>query len=333
MRSLPGTRTRRTRKVPTRLGVVSNLRAGSRSRGRDAQRLEVPRHEDLILIETETRDDLPEALRVLAAKGVDVLAVDGGDGTLHQVLCEIMRGKAFGEIPALAPLRGGRTNMSAIDLGAQRSRDRAVSELFSACREGRLDERRVDRQVLRIKPGRGADPLYGFFVGTGLVRRAIEWIHTVFPTGRARGVFGGGVTTASVLLRAVFGQRGGILRGDVHRLAIDGEPIEATEYMLLMATTLQRLFLRLDPFWGREQAPVRFTGIAWQCRSLPTAIARVLAGRSEPLRWEDGYLSRNAGRLDIGFDCGFTIDGELFEPEADTVVEVTATSSFPLIRA
>lgn len=317
----------------TRLGVLSNLRAGSRSRGRDARRLQIPRDEDLILIETETRDDLPDALRQLAAREVGVVAVDGGDGTLHQVLGELMRGKTFNELPALAPLRGGRTNMSAIDLGAQRSRDRAVAELFAACRAGRLDERRVERPVLRVIPGAGADPLYGFFVGTGVVRRAIEWIHTVFPTGRARGVFGGGITTASVLLQAALGQKGGILQGDKHHLALDSEPLESTEFLLLMATTLRRLFLRLDPFWGSEDAPVRMTGIAWQYQALPTAIARVLCGRTDPLSFSEGYLSRNVMRLEAGFDCGFTIDGELFEPEAGTVIEVTATTAIPLLRA
>ena len=62
---------------------------------------------------------MPEALADLARQEVDILAVMGGDGTLQHGLTEIFASRVFGDrVPIIAPLRGGRTNMTALDLGA-----------------------------------------------------------------------------------------------------------------------------------------------------------------------------------------------------------------------
>ena len=43
-----------------------------------------------------------------------------------------------------------------------------------------------------------------------------------------------------------------------------------------MATTLERLFLRIRPFWGTEQAPLRFTAIAANAARSPVAAWKIL---------------------------------------------------------
>lgn len=317
----------------TRLGVLTNLRAGSRRGGRPRQVLEVPEDPDLIHVVTESSAHLPEALCELASKEVGVLAVNGGDGTLHRALTEMMRRKPFDTYPHVAPLRGGRTNMTALDFGATRSPRRSVRNLFDACRRGTWSTRRVERPLLRVRPATGAAPLYGFFVGTGVVRRSIEFIHRVFPPGRARGVFGGSVTTASVIAQAVLGRRSEVLFPDKHQLVLDGESVEPAEYLLVMATSLNRLFLRMRPFWGDHPHPVRFTAIGWNARHLASTALRVASGHGARLSPEGGYLSRNVEDLVIRQDCGFTIDGELFDSDHEDSIEIGATRDIPFLRA
>ena len=64
-----------------RVGVLNNLRAG-RSRKQVAQVLEVLRsYPDVVHVETESVRALPEALGELTRREVDLLVVNGGDGT------------------------------------------------------------------------------------------------------------------------------------------------------------------------------------------------------------------------------------------------------------
>lgn len=317
---------------------MTNLRAGSRGDGKPRELIDVPTHPDLVHVVTETSAHLPGALAELAAKEVGVIAINGGDGTLHRALTELMRARPFETQPFVAPLRGGRTNMTALDFGAARSPSRSVRRLFEACRRGELEDRRVDRPLLRIHPDTASAPLFGFFVGTGIVRRSIEYIHRVFPPGRARGVFGGGVTAASVVMQAVMGRRNEILAPDKHQLILDGEAVEPSEYLLVMATSLDRLFLRIRPFWGEAPEPVHFTAIDWNAANLGTSAWRVAAGRGgaagrwTPLSRERGYLSQNVRDVVIRHDCGFTIDGELFRGEGEGSLRIGATRDIPFLR-
>ncbi len=322
----------------TRLGVLTNLRAGSRGDGKPRARIEVPRDPDVVHLVTESSEHLPDALTELAAKEVGVIAINGGDGTLHHTLTELMRHRPFERHPFVAPLRGGRTNMAALDFGAARSPHRSVRRLLDACRRGALEARRVDRPLLRITTD-AAGPVFGFFVGTGVVRRATEFIHRVFPPGRARGVFGGGVTTASVLLQAILGRRNEILHPDKHQIVLDGETVEPSEYLIVMATSLNRLILRIRPFWGESSQPVRFTAIDWNASHLGSAAWRVAAGRAggarsghASLSRERGYLSRNVSDAVIRHDCGFTIDGELFPSDGEGSFRIGATREIPFLR-
>ena len=74
-------------------------------------------------------------------RDVDLLVVNGGDGTLQYALTEILGNGAFGDrIPMIAPLRAGRTNMSAMDLGARKDPLRGIGELIACAEDGRIAE-------------------------------------------------------------------------------------------------------------------------------------------------------------------------------------------------
>ena len=120
-----------------RIGVVNNLRAG-KSREQVGRMLNfLSSHPDVLHVETEHAGVMPEALAELARQEVDLLVVNGGDGTLQYVLTEILGNSAFGDrVPMIAPLRAGRTNMSALDLGALKNPGRGVFTQIEVRRSG-----------------------------------------------------------------------------------------------------------------------------------------------------------------------------------------------------
>lgn len=319
-----------------RIGLLSNLRAG-RSHVQVRRLLDhLTAHPDVAHVETDAAGAVPDALAELAHRDVELLVVNGGDGTLQYALSAILGEGAFeGRVPWIAPLRGGRTNMNALDLGAQRDPVRGLAALIDAVRDGRIEERAAERRVLRVEYGSRRKTAYGMFFGAGTIHRAIELVHRVFPQGRAQGVFGAAVTTGALLARAaLLDDKRGVLVPDKLQILLDGVPVRGGEFSLAMATTLGRLFAGIRPFWGDEPRPLRFTSIATGAASLGRCAAGVLVGRPPASATEErGYASHNAYCAELFMHCGFTVDGELFAAEADRITTLTAEDRLHFVRA
>ncbi len=316
-----------------RIAVLNNLRAFRSGKLASETLSLLSRFPDVQHVETETIEVLPEALAELVRQEVDLLVVNGGDGTLQFALTELLGNCEHERVPLIAPLRGGRTNMTALDLGSQRDPVKALAGLIDSARDGTLAERFVPRPVLRVGSNRRREAHYGMFFGAGMIPRAIDLVHDLFPAGRSQGVFGAGVVTASLIVKGLLRSRHGVLAPDKAQILLDGEMVRDGEFYLLIASSLQRLFLRMNPFFGREPAGVRFTAIASNARHTKSAALGVLRGRPRPwVNPENGYWSRNADRAELRFDCGFTVDGEIFEPEPDEVVTLTADHRVTFVR-
>ena len=94
-----------------RVGVIHNPRS-HRNRARSPG----PLSPDVIHAAPETLEALATALTGMVGAGVDLLIVDGGDGTLRDVLTHAW--PAFeGRLPLLAVVPHGKTNVLARDLG------------------------------------------------------------------------------------------------------------------------------------------------------------------------------------------------------------------------
>ena len=112
--------------------MINNLRAG-RNSGRVSRILRLlGSYPDVRHVETDHEAALPEAIDDLARREVDLLVVNGGDGTLQHALTEILTNEPFEKIPLIAPLPGGRTNATAVDLRAHRNPFEGVKALLQA---------------------------------------------------------------------------------------------------------------------------------------------------------------------------------------------------------
>ena len=260
--------------------------------------------------------------------------MNGGDGTLQHTLTEILEHGGFeGRVPRIAMLRGGRTNMTALDIGSHRDPLRGMAALIEAVRNGTLEERIQPRHVLRVVPGYGRSAQHGMFFGAGVIYRAIEFIHDKFPPGQARGVFGSTVVTGGLLGRVLLGHNQGIVASDKVQLMVDDE-VTGGEYLLTIASSCHRLFARMRPFWGEGPGGVRLTTVHGSAQHAWKAAPGILAGRPGPVVTpENGYDSRNAKRVEMKFDCGFTIDGEQFAPENGRTLSITADRVVDFVRA
>lgn len=315
-----------------RIGVLSNTQAG-RNPSRPARlRVLCERRSDVVHVETGPQLGVEEAVATLAGHDIEVLAVCGGDGTLQRALTALLSMPTLARLPLIAPLKGGRTNAGALDIGSHPDPLSALSGLMQAARRGRLGKGVVERPVLRVELGPDEAVQYGFFFGMGVVYRTTELKHRLLPDRYFQGPLTSGVIIGLVALRALLGSSRGVLSRDRMDIQLDGRPLDCGSFLLAFATTLNSL-MTLRPFWGQEEAPIRCTAVAEGAPRRLLAPIRIVQGRPPrpdgPLA---GYVSHNVHQLQVRLDCGIVIDGELFGPKEGRVVRVEADRRLRFVR-
>lgn len=320
-------------RLVVRVGVLTNLRAGRKNTRLQRVLSFLKSYPDIPHVETEEYKQVREALSLLLEKEVDILVVNGGDGTLQQVLTALLGDRSFSTLPAVAPLCGGRTNMNALVIGSHRNPVTALSTLLTVVRNNALTDRLVAQPVLRVDLGAERSMQYGMCFGAGMLHRAIELKHQILPRRRFQGLPGAAAFLGVMLARAIFGSANGLFTPDYIGLTLEAQSRTPRHYLLVLATSLDRLFFKLRPFWGQEAAPIRFTAITPEARRTPGGVVRALRGRPPFSDAEQaGYLSYNVSQIELQLNCGLLLDGELFAPEPGRVVRITADHRVRFVR-
>jgi hypothetical protein len=89
----------------------------------------------------------------------------------------------------------------------------------------------------------------------------------------------------------------------------------------------------LRPWWGTENAPIRFTAVAKGALGVGPALD-IIRGRRPRRARDDGdstYVSHNINGAELVVDCGLTIDGEMYAPSARTV-QLSACDRIRFVR-
>jgi hypothetical protein len=98
------------------------------------------------------------------------------------------------------------------------------------------------------------------------------------------------------------------------RIELDDTSDEHTRPMVqLIISSLERLFLGLYPFWGREPGALHCTWIEKPTRRVLRAFPSVMRGKpNRHVSAANGYFSHNADRIQLWLDGLFTLDGEMY---------------------
>ncbi len=316
-----------------KIGLISNAFSQRNKRGLPKRPASLPPGVELLHRPLEGIVGLAEVLDDFAAAEVGVIAVNGGDGTISAALTELMTRPRFEVVPPLALVSGGMLNMSAADAGLLGSPDKALARLAARAAEPDLERACVEREVIKLNYSRTKRPVYGLFFGTAAICRGIlvcrERLHAV----KLKSSLAAAATLAYLLGRGLFRRdaEDPIIHGDDMTVQFNSGPGKKVCQLLALVTTLDRLMLKSRPFWGREGGRLRYTGIAHPPRQLVRSTYRVLyGGRRRHLA--NGYVSRNADRVAFEMDCPFTLDGEFFDPEPGTPVELSGGGRLRFLR-
>ena len=318
----------------TRLGVISNPRSRQNQRGMAPIRDLLGRHPEVRHREVDSRADNAAAVHELATAGVDVVVVNGGDGTVQGVLTEIINGGAFAELPKLAVLPTGMTNLIAADVGLRGAPIESLAKLIAAAAAG-TEFREARRPVIGMRYAADQPPAYGLFFGSAaFFRGTLMGRKEVHRLGVEKSV-AAGLSVFWFLLRAFFSRTGpnALYRGESMAIEIDGVTVPEASQFLLLGTTLERLILGLMPFWGDGPGSLRYTSIAFPPKRFGLALPSLLSGRPQWWMGRSGYRSGCTREMSLVTDCPIVMDGEIFPVSRAVPVLLRADHEITFVRS
>ena len=304
-------RVRAERAVPL-VGIIRNPRS-HHNKG------QVPELADCSNILTETpatREALRNCLLQFARRDIDYLVVDGGDGTVRDVLT--CGADIFGdEWPSFIILPKGKTNALTVDLGVPKTW--SLTEALTAARAGNT----VSRRPLRITATEGtAGPIQGFVLGAGVFTHATE----AGQEAHRRGAFNSMAVAVSVLwvlLQTLFGGIGNVCRAPSRMLLRDartGTELphsgkgNTDERYVMVATTFERFPFGARPFGANARAGLKLALVDWPVRWLIGILPAVIYGFYPRFVQRAGAHRLHVDDVDMDIGESFIIDGEAFPP-------------------
>lgn len=301
-----------------RVGLISNLRSQRNRRGIATLREIAAARGNILHRELEGIEGLETALAEFAAEGIEVLAVNGGDGTIQAVASHLLNGAPFAKRPPIAVLSGGMTNMIAEDVGRRDKPGSSLRRLLVKLQGENWHRDLVERPMIGMQLQPGAAPIYGTFFGTSSIYRAIIYTRRHIHPMKLESNLAAGLALGRLLLGRVFG--GGksekVLQGEQITVDFGDGGQDSGQHLLSLVTGMERLILGSRPFWGGGEGALHYTRIAQPAPRLLRNGWKLLYGKPDRrLSPETAYFSRRADEMTFHLEQPFTLDGELFTPD------------------
>jgi diacylglycerol kinase family enzyme len=169
--------------------VVNPAATTTTERGRDVLVRALRSEVDLTVKYTRRRGHAADLARRAVTRGIDVVVTLGGDGTVNEVVNGLLHEGPGPDVPALAVVPGGSTNVFARALGLPKEWTEGTAVILDALH---------DRRVRMVGLGRADERYFTFCAGFGIDAEVVRKVE------RAR--LRGKVSTGSLYVRSTVSQ-------------------------------------------------------------------------------------------------------------------------------
>lgn len=267
------------------IAVVSNPKSGRNRRNpKLLRRLAYILGETGELAQPPDLDHLEDTIRDFRSRQIDVVCVNGGDGTLHKVLSALVRVYSEGEddltrvtLPYVGILKAGTVNTISRNIGLRMGAKPFLGHIVDAWHAGE-PFRTVERNALVINDGEAS----GFLFGTGVLSRFMEAYYEGGTTGAAKALRVLARTVSSGLLGTRFSKE--MFRFDDVSVEVDGHLWEAPDgYVAVAAGTTNDIGLGFEIFHAAKDHPDHLHVLGFRCDAATVSLRLPRVYASKPM--------------------------------------------------
>lgn len=255
-------------------------------------------------------DALAATARRFREREVDLVCINGGDGTVHKAVTALVHAWGDAPLPRVAVLPGGTMNIVASSVGVA-GRPADLLEYLVAAYHADVPMPTTRRWLMRFE-GEGLDPTpYGFLFGNGIIARFLEvYYEGSEPTpSKAAWLLMRGALSAMVggrFIRRLMLPWSGTV-------ALDGSPWGADSWTAVAVGSVEQIGLGFTPFHRVPRYPghMHVVGIGGSVVDLARDLPRIYRGVGPH---QPGNLDEVAQTLVLRSEepQSFMIDGDFF---------------------
>jgi len=223
-------------------------------------------------VATQEIVDIHEMARLYKEQEIDILGINGGDGSNHVTLTAFIEEYGDTPLPKIALLRGGTMNTISNACGIKGTQAGLMMNLVNKYRDGAPFET-ILRDTMKV------GDRYGFIFGNGLIHNFLE---AYYATGDPRPWVAMKLLTrgaGSSMINGPLAKR--LFERFRARVIVDGQEWEHESYTAIVAGTIHEIGLGFTPFFRCEERPhtFHFLGIVTSPAGFATALPKIFFGR------------------------------------------------------
>jgi hypothetical protein len=290
---------------------------------------------DIFHYEVEHVDQIGDAMASIALVRPRIIAINGGDGTVQAALTELYSGGHFSnaEVPPVAVLPNGKTNLIALDLGAEGDPLDALKHVVGLAR-GSFAEHVVQRELIALQSGDTNRPVLGMFLGGAGLADTILYCRTkIYPLGLPNAI-SHGIAALVTVLAMLMGLQGRMFPPQARplTLAMRRSGTLRGRFSVLIVTTLDKLLFNARTADGEQSGRMKMLAVDHNLRSVWGLVRTALFGKlgEAPVRglhFEQGDEIRIEGER-----SQVILDGEVFVAEEGRPITLTSTRPVPFLQ-
>lgn len=258
-------------------------------------------------------EELTEVAQEIKRDGYEIIGVNGGDGTNHQIISRIIDVYRGDRMPLLAHLRGGTMNTVSNALyGIKGSVSGITKKLVEHYRDNRPFKTKTSK-VLNV------NGKYGFMFGTGFVANLMDIYYEGGNPGPVKALQIIYKAIASAILSTDYVNK---LFQPIHaEVLIDNTRLAYQEYSVVVSSAIRNIGLNFRAIYRAEELPDRIHVFAGKASAFEVIkrLRRLYVGHEPDFKQLTDVLAK---MVEIRSDSAlkYTIDGDMYE---DTRIVVT----------
>ena len=290
---------------------------------------------DIFHYEVEEVGQVSRALEMIARVKPKVLVVNGGDGTVQAALTELYHGGHFkGTPPPVAVLPNGKTNLIALDLGADGSPLKALENILQLA-QGDLTDHIVARELIALTDGsENARPVIGMFLGgAGLADTILYCRNKIYPLGLPNGI-SHFLTFLAVFVSAIFGLKADFLppRSNQVRITLMRDGELSGRFSVLVVTTLEKLLMGGKAVEGQSSGRLKLLAVDQRPLAMFRVVWATLIGLLGKKRYSGVYIGEGDMIQIDGDHSSVVLDGEVFVTRRNQPILLRSPPPVPFLK-